>query len=93
MAIHLYEMAFEYRYDCKYHSANFFLKKFAFNHYEFNEWQFIFMKSSLNINMIVIVNVKFFLAKLGENLHLTFMNLLMDHINVRTQLFQLVNLV
>ena len=33
MAIHLYEIAFEYEYNC--FSAKFFLAKFAFNLYEF----------------------------------------------------------
>ena len=33
MAIHLYEIAFDY--NCKYCSAKFFLAKFAFNLYEF----------------------------------------------------------
>ena len=35
MAIHLYEIAFEYEYNCKYCSAKLFLAKFAFNLYEF----------------------------------------------------------
>jgi hypothetical protein len=35
MAIYLYEIAFEYEYNCKYCSAKFFLAKFAFNLYEF----------------------------------------------------------
>ena len=35
MAIHLYEIAFEYEYNCKYCSAKFFLTKFASNLYEF----------------------------------------------------------